>query len=262
MNPVFRNIYVSFTICVILSACYAYTFGRLADFVLWQMFVDAWIFGVIMKLEMALMWYVMKYNTVELSSWYKIVYRFIWGTMIVASVMGIETILVYFISGNSFSLFAATIPSRMFVMALIYVIIVRYYKGLLMLEKEIPEDFDEKIEEKGHTPVEVLEHITVRNGQKIKMINLSDLIYIRAEGDYVELVTSDGKWLKELTMKYLEEHLPIQDFVRVHRSYIVRLACISRVERYGQQQLIELRNGDKIKISATGYKQLRLKLNL
>jgi DNA-binding LytR/AlgR family response regulator len=109
---------------------------------------------------------------------------------------------------------------------------------------------------------EFMKRIAVKSGQKIHVITVSDVLYIQSEGDYVQIFTSDGKYLKEQTMKYFETNLPSQ-FVRVHRSYIVNIEAISRIELYEKQnQQLTLKNGHKIKISIAGYKLLKLRLNL
>ena len=64
-------------------------------------------------------------------------------------------------------------------------------------------------------------------------------------------------------MKYFEEHLPTNKFVRIHRSYIVNVEAISRIELYEKQnQVITMKNGHHVKASQTGYKNLRKALNL
>jgi DNA-binding LytR/AlgR family response regulator len=64
-------------------------------------------------------------------------------------------------------------------------------------------------------------------------------------------------------MKYFEEHLPSNLFVRVHRSCIVNVQVISKIELFEKQnQLLTLQNGLQVKASATGYKLLKRTLNL
>jgi DNA-binding LytR/AlgR family response regulator len=101
------------------------------------------------------------------------------------------------------------------------------------------------------------DRITVRSGQKIKIIPIEDIIYIKADGDYISIKASEGNWLKEQTMKYTEDILPTDHFVRIHRSYIVNVNHISRIERYGEKQQVVLHNNEKIKISAARYQTLR-----
>ena len=90
-----------------------------------------------------------------------------------------------------------------------------------------------------------------------------ELIYIQACGDYVMLITPSGEYLKEQTMKYFETHLPPETFVRVHRSTIVNVTQISRVELFGKEtyQLL-LKNGVKLRVSLSGYRLLKERLGL
>jgi DNA-binding LytR/AlgR family response regulator len=111
--------------------------------------------------------------------------------------------------------------------------------------------------------VEIIERIGVKSGSKIHMILVPDIVYIQADGDYVQIFTTQGKYLKEQTMKYFEEHLPNNQFVRVHRSTIVNVEMISRIELYEKQsQQLTLKNGQQIKTSPAGYKALRAVLKL
>ena len=110
---------------------------------------------------------------------------------------------------------------------------------------------------------EIIDRITVKTGQKLHIIPLEELIYIQSDGDYVQLVSKDGKYLKEQTMKYFEIHLPQNQFVRIHRSYIVNIAYITRIESYGKQnQIVGLKNKEWLKVSISGYKLLKETLRL
>jgi two-component system LytT family response regulator len=69
---------------------------------------------------------------------------------------------------------------------------------------------------------------------------------------------SAGKAMKQQTMKFYEESLPKSDFVRIHRSYIVNVAEINRIEPYSKDNHIAiLHSGTKLPVSRAGYKQLR-----
>jgi len=95
------------------------------------------------------------------------------------------------------------------------------------------------------------------------VILVPDIVYIQSDGDYVQIVTHQNRFLKEETMKYFEAGLPSSQFVRVHRSYIVNVEKILRIEMYEKQnQMLTLKNGDKIRASVAGYKALRAVLNL
>ena len=126
---------------------------------------------------------------------------------------------------------------------------------------------DSKVEdlpqEQKKTELTLLERITVKLGTKIHVIETPDILYLKADGDYIQIYTSEGKYLKEQTMKYFEEHLPENKFVRVHRSFLVNIEMISRIELHEKlNQQLTLKNGDQIKTSVAGYKALKLALKL
>jgi hypothetical protein len=103
-----------------------------------------------------------------------------------------------------------------------------------------------------------VDRITVRTGQKIKIIPIEDILYIKADGDYISIrAVGGGNWLKEQTMKHTEDLLPSDRFVRIHRSCIVNIRHISRIERNGEKRQVVLHNSEKIKISVARYQTLR-----
>ena len=121
----------------------------------------------------------------------------------------------------------------------------------------------EQPEQNAINDIDYLERVVVKTGQRIHVILTPEIVYIQSDGDYVQIVTDQNKFLKEETMKYFEANLPDNLFVRVHRSYIVNLEKISRIETYEKNnQMLLLKNGDKIKASASGYKALREALGL
>lgn len=121
----------------------------------------------------------------------------------------------------------------------------------------------EQPEQNAINDIDYLERVVVKTGQRIHVILTPEIVYIQSDGDYVQIVTDQNKFLKEDTMKYFEANLPDNLFVRVHRSYIVNLEKISRIETYEKNnQMLLLKNGDKIKASASGYKALREALGL
>ncbi len=105
---------------------------------------------------------------------------------------------------------------------------------------------------------ETLFRVVVKKGSDIHMIPVEDIIYIEAKDDYVMIYTEKGRFLKEKTMKYYETHLSTEDFVRVHRSFIVRIDQVKRLEPYGKSSYIAiLGQGQKINVSLAGYKKLK-----
>lgn len=131
-------------------------------------------------------------------------------------------------------------------------------------EEDTVENDDFGNEEKNNNEeTELIERVAVKSGQKIHVILVGDIVFLQADGDYVQIHTKDGRFLKEQTMKYFQERLSWQQFVRVHRSVIVNVEQISRIELFEKQnQQLTLKNGERIKMSAAGYKTLREVLGL
>jgi two-component system LytT family response regulator len=109
---------------------------------------------------------------------------------------------------------------------------------------------------------EKLERVVVKTGTKIRVIPVDKIIYIEAQDDYVMIYTDEGKHLKQGTMKYFEDNLESSKFIRVHRSYIVRIDMVVQLEPYAKDNyLLKLKNGASLKVSRNGLKGLKDKLN-
>lgn len=110
-----------------------------------------------------------------------------------------------------------------------------------------------------HEEQEIIKRIAVKNRNNIEIIQTLSIERIEAQDDYVFIYTNDGKrFLKNSTMSYLEKHLDSTEFIRIHRSNIIRIDRISKIELYEKDtQLIFLKGGDKIKASRNGYKALK-----
>jgi two-component system LytT family response regulator len=113
-----------------------------------------------------------------------------------------------------------------------------------------------------HPLTEKLERIVVKSGNKIKVIPVEKIIYLEAQDDYIMIYTDEGKHLKQGTMKYYEDHLDESKFIRVHRSYIVRIDQVVQLEPYAKDNyVLKLRNGNTLKISRNGLRNLKEKFN-
>ena len=105
--------------------------------------------------------------------------------------------------------------------------------------------------------------IVVKNGSKIKIIPVHDVFYLEAADDYVKIHTKEGYFLKNKTMNHFEQVLDGQQFVRSHRSYIVNVQQITRIDPYEKDNHIAiLRTGAKVPVSRGGYGKLRSVLGL
>lgn len=109
---------------------------------------------------------------------------------------------------------------------------------------------------------EFLHRLVVKFGSKISLINVSDIIYIEAQDDYTMIYTSQGNFLKQKTMKFFEENLNPKDFLRIHRSYIIKIDLIKELEVYEKESYrVTLTNGKKLPVSKSGYVKVKELLN-
>jgi len=109
---------------------------------------------------------------------------------------------------------------------------------------------------------ETLERIVVRSGSRIKVIPVDKITRFEAQDDYVMLHTDEGHHMKQGTMKYFEDHLDPSKFIRIHRSHIVRIDQVTQLEPYSKENyILKLKNGTSLKVSRSGLKSLKDKLN-
>ncbi|MBE9583976.1 LytTR family transcriptional regulator DNA-binding domain-containing protein [Mucilaginibacter sp. JRF] len=107
------------------------------------------------------------------------------------------------------------------------------------------------------------ERIVVKTGTKVKIIPVRDILYLQADDDYVSIITAEGAYLKNKTMSFFEQTLDGSQFVRVHRSYILSVAEITRIDPYEKDShLAILKSGAKIPVSKTGYAKLKQVLGI
>ena len=107
------------------------------------------------------------------------------------------------------------------------------------------------------------QRIVVKNGSKIKIIPAQDIFYLEAADDYVKIHTREGYFLKNKTMNHFEKVLDAQHFVRSHRSYIVNIQQITRIDPYEKDNHVAvLKSGAKVPVSRSGYGKLRTVLGL
>ena len=105
--------------------------------------------------------------------------------------------------------------------------------------------------------------VVVREGGNIRIIPVDEIQYIEAYDDYVKIYTLKEMFLKKKTMSFYENSLDASQFVRVHRSYIIQLNQITRIEPLEKDtHLALLKSGAKIPLSKTGYAKLKSVLGL
>jgi two-component system, LytTR family, response regulator len=107
------------------------------------------------------------------------------------------------------------------------------------------------------------QRIVVKNGSKIKIIPVQEILFLEAADDYVKIHTKEGYYLKNKTMIHFEKVLDAEHFVRSHRSYIVNIQQITRIDPYEKDNHVAiLKNGTKVPVSRNGYGKLREVLGL
>ncbi len=100
--------------------------------------------------------------------------------------------------------------------------------------------------------------IVVKKGNNIVILPVHTIHYLEAFDDYVKIHTKEGFYLKKKTMSYFEKTLDPKDFVRIHRSYLLNLQELTRIEPMEKDNHVALlKSGNRIPLSATGYAKLK-----
>jgi len=108
-----------------------------------------------------------------------------------------------------------------------------------------------------HYTGENLQRVVVKQNGKIIIVPVKDIIFLESMDDYVGIHTSAQRYLKQKPMKYFERNLDSGQFVRVHRSYMVNLDFVSRIEPYGKETWkVILSNDTSLSVSRSGMKRL------
>jgi two-component system LytT family response regulator len=102
-----------------------------------------------------------------------------------------------------------------------------------------------------------LERVLIRDGSQVHVLAVEKIDYVEAQGDYVSFRSEGKSYLKDQTMAALERLLDPARFVRIHRSYLLNIDRIARVELYAKDSRIAiLRDGSKLPVSRAGYARL------
>ncbi len=107
-------------------------------------------------------------------------------------------------------------------------------------------------------PQQFLERIVVKEGPRVHIIPVDRLDYAEAQDDYVSLHSQGKAYLKEQTISSLEAALDPARFVRIHRSVIVNVERIAKIEPYAKDSRVAvLSDGAQLPMSRAGYERLR-----
>ncbi|WP_339607635.1 LytTR family DNA-binding domain-containing protein [uncultured Roseivirga sp.] len=105
-----------------------------------------------------------------------------------------------------------------------------------------------------------VKYLAVKQRQRIQLIPVDEVLYIKGAGTYTELFLSGGK--KELHDKSLErlEQLLSPTFERIHKSYLVKISEVKGIiVNSGSKYMAELKNGAFIPVGRTRYKEIKAK---
>jgi two-component system, LytTR family, response regulator len=111
-------------------------------------------------------------------------------------------------------------------------------------------------------PREYLQRVVVKDGARVHIIPVERLDYAEAQDDYVSLHSQGKSYLKEQTISSLEAALDPERFVRIHRSAIVNLERVAKIEPYAKDSRVAvLSDGAQLPVSRAGYERLRALLD-
>jgi two-component system LytT family response regulator len=107
-------------------------------------------------------------------------------------------------------------------------------------------------------PGQPLERIVIRDGAQVHVLPVDRIDYVEAQDDYVAFHTGGKTLLKEQTLGDLESRLDARRFVRIHRSYLLNIERLARVELYAKDsRLAILSDGTKLPVSRSGHQRLQ-----
>ena len=110
-------------------------------------------------------------------------------------------------------------------------------------------------------PGHFVSRVIVRDGAEIHVIPVEQIDYLEAQDDYVAIHVGERSWLKQQPLSELERTLDPEQFVRVHRSYVLRLDRLARLEPYAKDSRVAvLADGREVPVSRGGYQRLREKM--
>jgi two-component system LytT family response regulator len=107
-------------------------------------------------------------------------------------------------------------------------------------------------------PGQFQERVIVRDGAKVHVIAVESIDYLEAQDDYVAIHAEGKSWLKQQTLAELAATLDPKRFVRVHRSFVLQVDRLARLEPYAKDSRVAiLRDGREIPVSRSGYQRLK-----
>lgn len=103
-----------------------------------------------------------------------------------------------------------------------------------------------------------LGRVLIRDGAKVHVIGSDKIDYVEAQDDYVQIRAEGKSYLKNQRLTELEGQLDGEQFLRIHRSYLVNIARVERIEQATKDSHVAiLKDGGRLPVSRSGYQKIR-----
>jgi two-component system, LytTR family, response regulator len=130
-------------------------------------------------------------------------------------------------------------------------------------EKQLQHNRTSELLDTVSNTIQQQNRIVLKDNGKIKIIPTAQVQYFEAADDYVKIHTAEGVFLKNKTMQFFEQKMDAAHFIRIHRSYMVNVHLISRIDPYEKDgHLAILSIGVRLPVSKSGYTRLKTALGI
>ncbi len=110
----------------------------------------------------------------------------------------------------------------------------------------------------ARVPGTFLSRIVIRDGAAVHVVPLDKIDFIEAQDDYVSITAGTQALLKEQPLSELEQQLDPQRFVRIHRSYLLNIDRLARIELVAKDSRVAvLKDGRQLPVSRAGYARIK-----
>jgi two-component system LytT family response regulator len=98
--------------------------------------------------------------------------------------------------------------------------------------------------------------VLIRDGANVHVLPVDKIDFVEAQDDYVSFKSEGKQYLKDQTLSAVEATLDPARFVRIHRSFVLNIDRIAKVELYAKERTAILRDGTRLPVSRAGYARL------
>jgi len=126
------------------------------------------------------------------------------------------------------------------------------------LRNRVPPPSAQELAVAARPPGKTLERVLIRHEGRVHVLPLERIDYVEAQDDYLSFAIGGKHLRKQQTMSDLESQLDPSRFVRIHRSFILNIERLARIDLYGKDSwLAILSDGSKLPMSRTGHAKLK-----